>query len=82
MPVLPISMPIWMLGKVAQQQGVDPYEIDSLRHYMEDMRKGTFSFEGGVTDVVEQLTGSPAEPFAVQALIRVDTAPDGVNAKV
>jgi hypothetical protein len=66
-PVLPISMPIWMLGKVAQQQGVDPYEIDSLRHYMQDMRKGTFSFEGGVTDVVEQLTGSPAEPFEVTA---------------
>ncbi len=65
--VLPISMPIWMLGKVAQQQGIDPYSISCLRHYMEDMKRGTFSFEGGVTQVVEQLTGTPAETFETTA---------------
>lgn len=67
-PVLPIDMPIWMLGKVAQQQGVDPYEITSLRHYMQDMRQGTFSFDGGVTDVMRELTGSPAESFETTAM--------------
>jgi uncharacterized protein YbjT (DUF2867 family) len=66
-PVLAIDLPIWMLSKVAQQQGIDPYEISSLRHYMQDMREGTFEFEGGVTPVVEELTGTPAESFETTA---------------
>ncbi|MBX9882702.1 MAG: NmrA family NAD(P)-binding protein [Sphingomonas sp.] len=65
--VMPINLPIWMLGKVAQQQGVNPYEISILRYYMEDMKRGTFAFEGGVTDVVERLTGTPAESFETTA---------------
>jgi uncharacterized protein YbjT (DUF2867 family) len=65
--VVPIDMPIWMLSKVARQQGIDPFEISSLRHYMQDMREGTFAFEGGVTDVVEALTGVPAESFETTA---------------
>ena len=65
--VLPVDLPIWMLGKVARQQGIDPYEITSLRHYMQDMRRGTFDFEGGVTDVVQELTGTPAESFETTA---------------
>jgi uncharacterized protein YbjT (DUF2867 family) len=36
--VRPIKMPIWMLGKVARQQGIDPYSISCLRYYMEDMK--------------------------------------------
>ena len=66
-PVLAINMPIWMLGKVAQQQGIPAYQIACLRHYMEDMKAGTFAFEGGVTDVVQALTGSPAESFETTA---------------
>ena len=65
--VIPISLPFWMLGKVAQQQGIDPYSISVLRHYMEDMKRGTFAFEGGVTHVVEELTGAPAESFETTA---------------
>jgi hypothetical protein len=65
--VLPVNLPIWMLGKVAQQQGIDPYTISCLRHRMEDMKRGTFSFEGGVTNVVEELTGTPAESFETTA---------------
>ena len=65
--VLPINLPIWMLGKVAQQQGIDPYQISVLRYYMEDMKHGTFSFEGGVTNVVEELTGTAAESFETTA---------------
>ena len=65
--VLPINMPIWMLSKVAQQQGVDPFEISSIRFYMQDMADGTFEFEGGVTNVVEELTGTPAESFETTA---------------
>jgi uncharacterized protein YbjT (DUF2867 family) len=65
--VLPVNLPIWMLGKVARQQGIDPYLISVLRYYMEDMKRGTFSFEGGVTDVVRELTGAPAETFETTA---------------
>jgi uncharacterized protein YbjT (DUF2867 family) len=65
--VLPINLPIWMLGKVAQQRGIDPYLISLLRYYMEDMKRGAFSFEGGVTNVVEELTGTPAESFEATA---------------
>lgn len=65
--VIPVNMPIWMLGKVARQQGVDPYQITCLRYYMEDMKRGTFSFEGGVTNVVEEVTGTPAESFETTA---------------
>ncbi len=31
------------------------------------MKRGAFAFEGGVTDVVEQLTGAPAESFETTA---------------
>ena len=65
--VVPIDMPIWLLAKVARQQGVDPFEISSIRFYMQDMREGTFEFEGGVTNVVEDLTGKPAESFETTA---------------
>ena len=65
--VLPINMPMWMLGKVARQQGMDPYLISCLRHYLQDMKRGTFAFEGGVTDVVGELTGLQAESFETTA---------------
>ena len=62
-----VDMPFWMLGKVARQQGVDAYSISCLRFYMDDMKRGTFSFEGGVTDVVRDVTGAPAESFETTA---------------
>ncbi len=62
-PVIRMPMPVWLLAKVARQQGVDPFEISSIRYYMQDVRDGTFEFEGGVTSVVEDLTGTPAESF-------------------
>jgi NAD(P)H dehydrogenase (quinone) len=65
--VRPVPMPIGMLSKVARQQRIDPYSVSCLRHYMEDMKRGTFSFEGGVTHVVEDLTGKPAESFETTA---------------
>lgn len=65
--VMPVNLPIWMLAKVARQQGIEPYQISCLRYYMEDMKRGTFAFEGGVTDVVQELTGAPAESFETTA---------------
>ena len=65
--VLPMKLPFWMFLKVAQQQGIDPYQVSVLRHYVEDNKNGGFSFEGGVTSVVENLTGTPAETFETTA---------------
>lgn len=61
--VLPFELPLWMFRKVARLQGVDPYEVRLLITYLEDHARGAFEFEGGVTDVVETLTGRPAESF-------------------
>ena len=66
-PVLPMKLPLWMFMKVAQQQGVDPFQISSLRYYIEDNKNGGFAFEGGVTSDLEDLTGSPAESFETTA---------------
>lgn len=65
--VLPLKLPLWMFLKVARQQRVDPFQISVLRHYIEDNKNGGFSFEGGVTSVVEDLTGTPAESFETTA---------------
>ena len=66
-PVLPMKLPLWMFLKVARQQGIDPFQISVLRHYIEDNRNGGFSFEGGVTTDLEDLTGTPAEDFETTA---------------
>ncbi len=65
--VRPVTTPVWMLSKVARLQGVDPFEIASLRYYLRDHALGAFEFEGGVTDVVQELTGTPAEEFEATA---------------
>lgn len=62
-----VDLPFRMFLKVARQQRVDPFEIASFRHYVEEMRRGTFALDGGVTDVVETLTGRPAETFETAA---------------
>jgi uncharacterized protein YbjT (DUF2867 family) len=66
-PVMRMPMPLWLLAKVARQQGIDPFEISSIRYYLQDLRDGTFAFEGGVTSVVEDLTGTQAESFEATA---------------
>lgn len=65
--VLPMKLPLWMFLKVAQRQRVDPFIISSLRYYIEDNKNGGFSFEGGVTSVLADLTGAPAESFETTA---------------
>ena len=61
-------MPFWLFSKTARWgQGVGPFLISALRHYVEDVRNGAFAFEGGVTETVEALTGRPAENFETTA---------------
>jgi hypothetical protein len=52
-----------MFSKEARQQRVNPLEISGFRFYVEEMRRGAFALDGGVTTVVEDLTGQPAESF-------------------
>ena len=56
-----------MFRKVARQQKVDPYQIAVLLHYIQDNKLGAFAYEGGLTTVMEELTGSPAESFETTA---------------
>jgi uncharacterized protein YbjT (DUF2867 family) len=67
-PVRPVQVPFWLFNKTARwRQGVEPFLMSAMRHYAEDMKKGAFLFEGGVTDTVEALTGRPAESFETTA---------------
>jgi uncharacterized protein YbjT (DUF2867 family) len=65
--VWPMPTPVWMLSKVARFQGVDPFSVSMLRHYLDDHKRGAFEVNGGVTDVVEEFTGRPAESFEATA---------------
>lgn len=65
--VLPVQLPFWMFLKAARMSGADIHEVYSYREYLRDHQQGAFSFDGGVTDVVENLTGAPAEDFEVTA---------------
>lgn len=65
--VLPVDLPMWMFRKAARMSGADIHEVYNYGHYMQEHRRGTFSLSGGVTDVVERLTGTPAESFDVTA---------------
>lgn len=65
--VMPLNLPLWMFRKVARLQKIDPYQIAVLLHYIEDNKQGAFSYEGGVTQVMEELTGQPAETFETTA---------------
>ena len=65
--VRPVEMPMWMFLKVARMQGVDPCTLSDYRHYLQEHRRGTFEFGGGTNDVVEELTGAPAEDFEATA---------------
>ena len=66
-PVLPVNLPFFMFSKVARQQGVNPLEISGMRLSAEDMKRGAFEMDGGVTTVVEGVTGRPAESFETTA---------------
>lgn len=65
--VMPVNLPLWMFRKVARQQNIDPYQIAVLMHYIEDNKQGAFSYEGGVTRIMEELTGHPGETFETTA---------------
>lgn len=65
--VVPVSLPMWMFRKAARMSGADIHEVYNYGHYMHEHRRGTFSLAGGVTEVVERLTGAPAESFDVTA---------------
>lgn len=64
--VRPMPMPIWMLTKAARIQGVSPFELSILAHYIRDHREGAFELGGPTSDVLK-VTGAPAEDFAVTA---------------
>jgi uncharacterized protein YbjT (DUF2867 family) len=64
--VYAVDMPQWMFVRAARLQGVNAFDLHSLLYYVEDHKQGAFEL-GAPNDVVEQLTGQPAEDFATTA---------------
>lgn len=61
--VVPVNLPYWMFERAARLQGTtNAFEISSLRYYVEDHKQGAFEFSAP-TNVVQALTGQPAEDF-------------------
>lgn len=65
--VRPVDLPFWMFSKAARMTGADVHEVYNYREYLRDHRQGAFAFDGGVTPVVADLTGAPAEDFETTA---------------
>ncbi|MBW4555180.1 MAG: NmrA family NAD(P)-binding protein [Trichormus sp. ATA11-4-KO1] len=61
-PVFAVNLPWWMFERAARLQGVSAFELSNFRYYIEDHKQGAFEF-GAPNDVVEDLTGHPAEDF-------------------
>ena len=61
-PVVAVNLPIWMFVRAARLQGVGQFDLSSLLYYFEDHKQGAFEF-GAPTNVVQELTGRPAEDF-------------------
>jgi NAD(P)H dehydrogenase (quinone) len=51
-----------MFAKAGSALGVSDFEIAQIRHYAKELSHGVFA-TGGPTDVVETITGQPAEGF-------------------
>lgn len=61
-PVRGVDLPFWMLSRAARQQGVPAFDLLSLRDYIADHKAGAFAL-AAPNDVLETLTGQPAEDF-------------------
>jgi NAD(P)H dehydrogenase (quinone) len=55
-----IDIPFTMLAKSARSIGFDEYNLNQLGCYMDELKRGTFAINAP-TDVVQRLTGRPAE---------------------
>ncbi len=58
-------LPARLFLKACLTMGLDDYGISQFRYYVEDFQKGVFNYQP--TDVVEKLTGRPAESFETTA---------------
>lgn len=75
-----LNAPDWLLNKVAAYRGEPRYAMAVFRHYLVDHRQGAFAY-GGPTQVVEEVTGRPAESFESTArtyLAQPDAQRNGV----
>lgn len=61
-PVRHIDIPMWMFRKALRALGMPAHMQAQLRHYVQDYQRGAFA-AGAPNDVVERVTGRPAEGF-------------------
>ncbi len=68
------NAPERMALKSLRASGRTSFEMAQIVHYLREYRLGTFE-SGGVTDVVQEVTGRPAEDFATIARRYADSEP-------
>jgi len=59
-PVRYVPSSLKQFSKAATATGVSPFDLTSIRHYVQELAGGTYAV-GAPTDHVEMLTGRPAE---------------------
>ncbi len=63
--VTEMKMPMGLFLKACNQMGMDPYSISQFKMYVTDFQNRVFNYQP--TDVVEKLTGRPAEDIDTTA---------------
>ena len=61
-----VRVPMWLMLKAAQFDGISPFMASQFSHYLDDLGRGAFEV-GGPTDDVLAVTGQPPEEFETVA---------------
>ena len=69
-----LDIPFTMLAKSARTIGFDEYNLIQVKWYVDELKRGTFAVNAP-TDVVERLTGRPAEDMETIARRYLATMP-------
>jgi len=69
-----LDIPFTMLAKSARSIGFDEYNLIQIKWYVDELKRGTFAVNAP-TDVVERLTGRPAEDMETIARRYLTTMP-------
>jgi len=72
--VKPMTISRKMFFKSLKAMGFPTYQIYNVNYYMDELENGAFSFDGGVTSVVADITGQEPESFETILKRRVSEA--------
>lgn len=70
--IMPMTISKKMLFKSLKAMGYPIYQFTNVNYYMDELENGTFSLDGGVTNVVKAITGDEPENFETILRKKVD----------